>query len=1007
MFRRRYFSLLFVFVLLSMTGWTQSSHYRLETFGTRNGLLSSKIYALAQTTDRMLWIGSELGVSVFDGYTFRNFQYTAENETAGRVLCIAQDSLKGIWVGGDKGLFYSDGSGIRKIELQSKVQIAVEALLTDSQGNLWVGDLNALYKIPASLVKQVHGHTTGILSITPYAGFTKRVYAFAEDRLQNIYITSFDGIFRIPFNTSAYETVWTNPNPYSPVRSIVAVSPDSIFWNRLDLYPEQMINGKPGGTYTDEYIGRTVFGFGQRLFSLTTTGVGPVENGVVQHLVSFQNITNNAVTALVDEEENIWVGSWEGLLKFRKTAFRHYTLPPGGHTEIFSFLERKNGDLLFGGNRGFLFTRTPAGIVPDKNIPPLFSRAEVMCLFEEEGGGIWAGSGYQGVSRYNNKQLQNWKDTGFLKDNNCEALYPTGDGKLFACTENGVTIIDPLASQPMAGHYPFQTKYTRKPELFGCFQTGNSGYWFYGSQGLFRLQNGQLVDDSIQNMPVKKLYINKIISDKKGNTWVATQGKGLLLCRYEKERLVMHRQYDSRNGLPSDNALSVLADKNGNIWWGDYMSISVLQDPGNKEHLVTFNENDGLFSSYYQTLKLEQEKNGMIWGITSIGAIAFHPDSIGRNNIPPVLLINSISVSGKAINYAAGLSASFSFKQNSLQFRYTAVSLSDPGKIRYAYRVKELNTDWTYTTSRSADLNFLRPGHYTFELIACNNNGVWTEQPLQYVFTIHPPFWQRWWFRVLLLLGIATLVYVLFRRRVKDIRNKAAVKQQMGELEAKAIRSQMNPHFIFNSLNAIQECIVTEKIDAAYDYLSRFSKLLRLVLDNSDKSLIPLSSELDMIRLYLSLESLRFSQSFTYTIEMDDHSDGVREDKEDIYIPSLLIQPFVENAIWHGLINKEGEKRLLLRFSEKKGKLQCVIEDNGVGRARAEEIKQQKLGAGKFESKGTKLAFQRITLLNQQNPGSAVIETIDLFDDRQQPAGTRVIITLPSHLSTSIHNRYD
>ena len=146
-----------------------------------------------------------------------------------------------------------------------------------------------------------------------------------------------------------------------------------------------------------------------------------------------------------------------------------------------------------------------------------------------------------------------------------------------------------------------------------------------------------------------------------------------------------------------------------------------------------------------------------------------------------------------------------------------------------------------------------------------------------------------------------------------NLKAKASIKQQMAELEGKAIRAQMNPHFIFNSLNAIQESIVTEKIDAAYDYLSRFSKLLRMVLDNSDKNLIPLSSELETIRLYLSLEALRFSQSFSYTIENND-----KLDKEDIYIPSLLLQPFVENAIWHGLINKEGEKLLQIRFSEMK-----------------------------------------------------------------------------------------
>jgi len=178
-------------------------------------------------------------------------------------------------------------------------------------------------------------------------------------------------------------------------------------------------------------------------------------------------------------------------------------------------------------------------------------------------------------------------------------------------------------------------------------------------------------------------------------------------------------------------------------------------------------------------------------------------------------------------------------------------------------------------------------------------------------------------------------------------------------------------------------------VDVAYDYLSRFSKLLRMVLDNSEKTMIPLSSELETVRLYLSLEAMRFSQSFTYTIEA-----GENLEKDDIYIPSLLLQPFAENAIWHGLINKEGEKKLLIRFEENNDVLECVIEDNGVGRTKAAAIKQQKLGSARFASKGTRLAMQRIEILNRERPGSASIETIDLFDEAGTAAGTRVVIRL-------------
>jgi len=592
--RFRFIALL---ILLScavqFTGTGQTSYYRPQIFGTRDGLLSSKIYSLKQSHDRRLWIGTELGLSVYDGYSFTNFQYTTANETIGRVLCITEDKQNGIWIGGDKGLFYLHNGLIEKLSFDSRTSIAVEALLTDATGNIWVGDLEALYKIETAEVQSIRQKQKKIIRQLPFAEFTKRVFSIASDNKENIYLASFDGIFKINKTATSYETVWKNPDPVKFVRSVAAISPDSIVWNRLDGHPYEMRNEKTYTPLTESYIWRIVFTHRQKAYALTTSGVGKVKDGLVYPLVSFDNITNNAVAALIDEEENIWVGSWEGLQKFSKTSFKQYILQHPNQKETFSFLERKNGELLFGSNRGLVFTKKNESLIPHSNIPPLFRLAEVMCMYEDDEAALWAGSGYQGISRISNNNLTNWKANGFLRDDNCEALHPAPGSNLFACTENGVTIIDPQSNEPMIAHYSFQKQYTRPPELFGCFQTGTSGYWFYGSQGLYALHDSVLIDDSIINMPVRNLYINKIITDKKGNIWVATLGKGLLLCQLKNGKIVLQKQYDKSMGLTSDITLSVLADKNDNIWWGDYMSLSVLINPGNNEQIITYNEKAG------------------------------------------------------------------------------------------------------------------------------------------------------------------------------------------------------------------------------------------------------------------------------------------------------------------------------------------------------------------------------------------------------------------------------
>jgi ligand-binding sensor domain-containing protein len=626
------------------TALCQSPGYLQETFGSRNGLLSSKIYALAQTRDRMLWIGTELGASRYDGYSFTNFQYTADNESIGRVLCIAQDSAGGVWIGGDKGLFYESGGELRRIKLQSRPTLAVETMITDAAGNVWLGELNALYKLPPTITRAIAQQQITTINVLPHANFNMRVFGLATDEQQTVYASSFDGVFKLNGQSHTYDTVWLNPVPDKFVRSVAVLSPDSIYWNRYDDHPEQLIRGKKHVYYSHDYLGRIVFTHRNRVYALTTSGVSLITRDEIVPLVSHTAITNNAFTALIDAEENIWIGTWEGLLKFRKSAFQQFQLQDDTHTEVFSMLEKKNGELLFGSNRGKVFTRKDNRIVPHTAIPALFTHAEVMCMHEAADGSIWAGSGYQGVSQLKNNKVKSWLGDSLLKDNNCEALYPAGDGKLMACTEQGVTVIDPLAASPLIVYYAFEKKYTRYPELFGCFQTGNSGYWFYGSQGLFGLKNNMLIDDSISGMPVKSLYINRIVSDKKGNIWVATLGKGLLKCVLENGRLVMKSQYDSKKGLPSDNALSVLVDKNDNVWLGDYMSLSLIIRADGGEQLISFNEKDGLFSSYYQSLKLEQQRDGTAWALTSMGLLSFHPDSIGRNSLPPVLLMDYIRV---------------------------------------------------------------------------------------------------------------------------------------------------------------------------------------------------------------------------------------------------------------------------------------------------------------------------------------------------------------------------
>jgi sensor histidine kinase YesM len=219
------------------------------------------------------------------------------------------------------------------------------------------------------------------------------------------------------------------------------------------------------------------------------------------------------------------------------------------------------------------------------------------------------------------------------------------------------------------------------------------------------------------------------------------------------------------------------------------------------------------------------------------------------------------------------------------------------------------------------------------------------------------------------------------------------ISKQLAESQLMALRAQMNPHFVFNCLNSIQECIVTKKYGEASDYLNKFSKLFRMVLNNSGKQLVTLEEEVEVLRLYLELERMRFDRSFEYVISLDD-----KLEVEEILVPSMLLQPYVENALWHGLMHKEGDRRLELIFMKKGEEIfSCTIDDNGIGRKRSYELKEQQSKSRRHESKGLAISADRIQLLQKQGY-HALLDIVDKYDPAGKATGTKIEIELSTYL---------
>lgn len=290
---------------------------------------------------------------------------------------------------------------------------------------------------------------------------------------------------------------------------------------------------------------------------------------------------------------------------------------------------------------------------------------------------------------------------------------------------------------------------------------------------------------------------------------------------------------------------------------------------------------------------------------------------------------------------------------------------------------------WIENGSRNY-VNFtqLKPGKYTFNVQAYDGNKIMSKIKKLEI-TIKGPWFLNFWFLLSLSLSIIGGAIIIISSRIHSIKARKSLLHQKAEAEMQSLRLQMNPHFIFNSLNSINSFIVEHKTNLASDYLTKFSRLMRLILENSRHETITLEKELESVKLYLLMESLRFSNAFEYKLHIDE---SIYE--ATIHVPPLIIQPFLENSIWHGLMPKNGTRTLNLDLQLVGHALYIDITDNGIGRVKSESLKSKKTNLRK--SHGLEITKNRIHYHNPRN----TVQIIDLYNDNGEPLGTKVNIVI-------------
>ena len=518
----------------------------------------------------------------------------------------------------------------------------------------------------------------------------------------------------------------------------------------------------------------------------------------------------------------------------------------------------------------------------------------------------------------------------------------------------------------------------------------------------YRNSNWMQIPSSLDSIQWSGIYFNK--TDQ--TYWIIADVE---LIHYDKNLRCIHK-YTNEDGMPGTVIDGVISDNKGNIWFNTARSIFQLN--GKSGTITQLAEKDGFFTHDVGTFSRGiKDDNGDIYISDNPGFDRLSPDKYAFS--ASSIYFESLKINQKAFNLSTGINHAaelyLKYSENNINLETGIIDYYSKGKghIRYKLEANGKDVGWQYAPAYyTIRYEGLPPGKYRLIAQSSNAANEFNGPQKILVINIDPAFWNTWWFRTIAVAFAFGIFYLIIRYRTqqkfrrqlertgkeKQIaelgQRTAELQQQKIEMEMQALRAQMNPHFIFNSLNSINRFILQNNRAQASEYLTKFSKLVRMILQNSQASLISLEAELESLGLYLEMEALRFNYHFDYNI-----TTSIDLDVEVLQVPPLILQPYVENAIWHGLMHKEEKGQLNIDVRDEDDHLYFRITDNGIGRRKAAELASK--SATKHKSMGLRITKDRIAMLEKNSGGESPVKIVDLENEDGSAAGTEVIIKMP------------
>jgi ligand-binding sensor domain-containing protein len=1002
------YHLLCNFLLLFCIGSnTTAQPFYIKKYTVNDGLPASYILKIYQDSQGFLWIGTLNGLTRFDGKEFVNYGFESGLPHL-MIDAIYEDHQHRLWVGTRNGMVQVKGKKCIVFPVDDNQKIDFVFNIQESRRKeLWSLTSNGLYQFEKDHWKKI------------------RLYPGLENRQCRQIVETDTGMFinygnqvlfkknNGEFQLSAkkeYKKEWTYYRQLNETNNSLYLSTANglLEINGKDtsyLFRNELRNKYVTSFFKDSKSRFWIYTFQD---GLMVSAPGDKKH-LSRQLTGNLSADNDPVFDFFEDiEGNIWVARAQGLWKIKTVDYVGYDKNQNPLIKEISNLIMTPGKkiIVADANDGLLTYDSNHNVFRKLalNYSPLFDRkilfpyiVDAWCYDEQNC--LWLVSRGQRLFLLENNIL---KDLSGLIGKNIQNIlgisYNPKSHAIYICS-------DTLQTGNEHGLHNFRSandsSYIILPKRIHYFSNGRMLVWNPNS-GFFIIDEHQkCLNVDIENrIPVNRYDGVNIYDDPSGKFWV-TSSRGMVRYKWDEKMLpVKDLEITTQQGLPNNAIVSIAFDSLQRIWVTTLSGIVVIEIDSAKNNAFKVNrlsEEQGIVSDNWYESKIITDGMGNMWASLYDRIIQLKPGQVQFDKNAPSIVIDNIQLNSKETNWSQWSDSltgvlqlpykpKLPYNKNNLSIAYKGIAFIGNSGLLYSYKLEGADSNWSEPT-KSTIVSFvgLPSGKYIFQVRARKSNSEWS-LPANFSFIIQKSVWETWWFR-LLAVAIATLVLsAIFRNRIRQVKKKAFVQHQLQELEMKALKSQMNPHFIYNAMNSIQALVLGKKTEEASLYIGKFGRLLRQVLDNSEKNAISLENELESLELYIQLEKLRLNVDLQYCITI---SDEVNAEEEQM--PPLIFQPFVENALWHGLSNKEGEKNIFISVRVQNDWLIAAIEDNGIGRLHAAALNQQKHEVKK--SKGIEITSRRLAEFNE-TPGISPVEIIDLYNDQGQAIGTKVLIRI-------------